>query len=166
VTDRAGQSWPPVFPHIRYYAPNEAIPGSVAWFGFREQVRLAGPDGTVYVSELEGPAGAVSWWAACQPAYKEMIRALIPEFRDPAERPWPNLPHSTTVLIHDVDAHHERADAEGASILTAPQDQPWAIREYEALDLEGHHWQFGQQLRVVEPEEWGASRVDIDNVSE
>jgi uncharacterized glyoxalase superfamily protein PhnB len=59
----------------------------------------------------------------------------------------------------DVDVHHDHARAEGATILTTPQDRPWGIREYEAIDLEGHHWQFGQVVRMVEPEDWGAHRV-------
>jgi len=62
-------------------------------------------------------------------------------------------------LVPDVDDHFERARSEGAQILAPPQDQPWGLRDYEAVDLEGRLWNFSQRLRVVEPEEWGADRV-------
>jgi uncharacterized glyoxalase superfamily protein PhnB len=148
-----------VFPHIRYEEPGPAVAWLTRVFGLREQVRLAGDDGTVYVSELEGPDGGRLMVGGVTPAYKAMIRQRVPDFREPNERPWPNLSHSTTVIVADVDAHHGHARAQGATILTTPDDQPWGIREYEALDLEGHHWQFGQVIRLVAPEEWGAHRV-------
>jgi uncharacterized glyoxalase superfamily protein PhnB len=93
------------------------------------------------------------------PAYRAMIQQLVPDCRESQERSWPNLSHSTTVLVGDVDAPHDHARAEGATILRPPQDQPWGIREYEAIDLEGHHWRFGQVVRSVELEDWGAHRV-------
>ena len=58
----------------------------------------------------------------------------------------------------DVDGHYRRAVAEGATTLDTPTDQPWGIRSYAALDVEGHQWQFAQQVRLVAPEEWGAVR--------
>ena len=65
-----------------------------------------------------------------------------------------------TVLVSDVDAHHQRASDEGAAILTGPTDQPWGLRSYAAIDLEGHQWEFSQVRRIVEPEAWGATRID------
>jgi uncharacterized glyoxalase superfamily protein PhnB len=93
------------------------------------------------------------------PAYRAMIQQMVPDYHEPQERPWLNLSHSTTVLMGGVDAHHDHARAERATILTPPRDQSWGIREYEAIDLEGHHWQFGQVVRSVVPEDWGAQRV-------
>ena len=46
------------------------------------------------------------------------------------------------VHVDDVDAHYQRASAAGAKIETAPQDQPYGQREYEARDPEGHRWWF------------------------
>lgn len=159
MADDATTEWPPLFPHIRYENPSEAIAWLTRVFGFQEQVRLAGSDGTVSVSELEGPGGGRLMVGGVSAAYRAMIQQIVPDYREPQERPWPNLSHSTTVLMGDVDPHHDHARAASATILTAPQDQPWGIREYEAIDLEGHHWQFGQVVRIVEPEDWGAHRV-------
>jgi uncharacterized glyoxalase superfamily protein PhnB len=61
------------------------------------------------------------------------------------------------VLVDDVDAHYERARAAGAEILEEPADQEYGDRRYAAMDPEGHHWFFAQQLRAAAPEEWGAT---------
>ncbi len=62
--------------------------------------------------------------------------------------------------MRDVDAHFERAESEGAIILMPPIDQPWGMRVYSAIDLEGHQWEFSQVLRLVDPAEWGASTIE------
>ena len=61
------------------------------------------------------------------------------------------------LYVGDVDAHHERAAAEGATIHLPPEDTPYGDRRYDTEDLEGHRWSFAQVLREVEPEEWGAT---------
>jgi uncharacterized glyoxalase superfamily protein PhnB len=91
--------------------------------------------------------------------FRAWMRARVPKLTEPKGRSWPYLSHSTSVMVAEVDAHYEHARAEGATTLTAPGNQPWGMRGYAALDLEGHHWGFGQQLREVEPEAWGAIRT-------
>lgn len=46
------------------------------------------------------------------------------------------------VHVADVDAHCECARAAGAQIERDPEDMPYAQREYEARDPEGHRWWF------------------------
>jgi uncharacterized glyoxalase superfamily protein PhnB len=45
--------------------------------------------------------------------------------------------------VDDVDAHHDRAVAAGAEIISGPTDQPYGAREYAARDHEGNGWSFG-----------------------
>lgn len=46
--------------------------------------------------------------------------------------------------VPDPDAHHDRAKAAGAEILTAPHDNPgYPGRSYDARDPEGNVWNFG-----------------------
>nr|WP_269781629.1 VOC family protein [Nocardia bovistercoris] len=52
------------------------------------------------------------------------------------------LTASLAVAVDDVDAHHERVAATGASVDYPPVDQPYGFREYSARDLEGHLWSF------------------------
>jgi uncharacterized glyoxalase superfamily protein PhnB len=48
------------------------------------------------------------------------------------------------VVIDDVDAHHARAVAGGAEIVTPPHDNPgYPGRSYNARDPEGNDWDFG-----------------------
>jgi uncharacterized glyoxalase superfamily protein PhnB len=59
--------------------------------------------------------------------------------------------YSITVIVPNVDAHHARAGAVCAHILTSPHDHPWGLRDYEAFDLEGRCWNFSQHVRDVDP---------------
>lgn len=46
------------------------------------------------------------------------------------------------VFVDEVDGHHARSAAAGATILSPPTDQPYGQREYSASDLEGRIWSF------------------------
>lgn len=48
--------------------------------------------------------------------------------------------------ITNLDAMHERAEASGVEITRAPQDCPWGMREFNAVDLNGYNIRFGQHL--------------------
>lgn len=61
-----------------------------------------------------------------------------------------------TVHIDNVDQHFARARAAGATIVTEPQDMPFGVRQYTAKDIGGHWWTFSQNIRDVDPSEWGA----------
>jgi uncharacterized glyoxalase superfamily protein PhnB len=59
----------------------------------------------------------------------------------------PSAPHiGLYVLVEDVDQHHERARAAGATIISSLSDQPWGHRMYGAVDPEGHEWGFASQI--------------------
>ena len=66
--------------------------------------------------------------------------------KDPdADNPW-NQPLTTQglyVALDGVDAHYDRALAEGAEILRSLADTDYGSREYTARDLEGNLWSFG-----------------------
>lgn len=47
-----------------------------------------------------------------------------------------------SVIVDDVDAHHSRALAAGATIRYEPTDEPYGYREYAAVDLDGRLWAF------------------------
>ena len=151
MTDR-----PIVLPQLHYEDPNAAVDWLCEVFGFREESRMAGADGVIHVADLRGPDGGAVLVSGLSDPLKERMRSLFPEdFRDPAG-PWPNLTYSITVLVPDVDAHFERARRSGARTVTTPRDQPWGLRDYEVLDLEGRQWNFSQHIRDTEPSDWGA----------
>jgi uncharacterized glyoxalase superfamily protein PhnB len=49
------------------------------------------------------------------------------------------------VYVRDVDAHFAHAVAQGADITMQLQDAFYGERRYEATDLEGHRWHFGER---------------------
>ena len=152
--------WAPVYPHLRYADPLAAIAWLTRVFGFRERVRMARPDGSVITSKLEAPGGGLVMVAGMSPDFVDWMRARVPGFREQTDAPWPNLSHGVTVMVSDVDAHYELAQTRGATVLMPPADQPWGLRSYAALDLEGHQWEFSQTIQLVAPETWGATRID------
>ena len=50
------------------------------------------------------------------------------------------------VYVHDIDAHYAHAVAEGATITMEIADAFFGERRYEATDLEGHRWHFGERF--------------------
>ena len=65
--------------------------------------------------------------------------------------------HSILVRVEDVDSHYQRALQYGARILQLPTDYPYGERQYNVVDLGGHHWTFSQSIADVDPQEWGAT---------
>jgi len=53
------------------------------------------------------------------------------------------------VFVEDIDAHYERAVAEGAEITAEIHDAFFGYRRYEARDHEGHSWNFAEPLEHV-----------------
>jgi uncharacterized glyoxalase superfamily protein PhnB len=50
------------------------------------------------------------------------------------------------VYVHDIDAHYAHAVREDATITMELDDAFYGERRYEATDLEGHRWHFGERF--------------------
>jgi len=125
----------------------EDVGAAVDWlgtaFGFRESdERYTDDQGHVTHAELELDGATV------------MLGWPGPDYRSPAHHAqdceqaarWLSTPwviDGVHVEVADVDAHHERARASGATILRELEDLPFG-RLYAAADLEGHRWMFMQ----------------------
>lgn len=64
------------------------------------------------------------------------------------------------VRVVDVDAHHARAVAGGASVSGPPTSFPFGERQYSAIDVGGHTWTFSQTETDVDPRAWGGELLD------
>ena len=133
------QNMPRVTPYLLY----EDVDGALQWlsraFGFRERMRIAGPDGKVTHAEMELADGVV------------MMGHPGPQYRNPKR-----LGHATQslyVYVEDVDKHFEHAKKAGARILAELENQFYGDRRYGAEDPEGHQWYFAQHIRDVAPED-------------
>jgi uncharacterized glyoxalase superfamily protein PhnB len=151
---------PSDFPRAVPMLSFEDVGAAAEWlaraFGFRERLRYTEGDGRVTHAELELGDGVV------------MLGNPGPDYQSPARhrqvcahaRRWSAVPFvidGVHVFVDDVDAHFERARAAGATILSELEDTPFGDRHYRVEDIEGHRWMFGQRVRDVAPEEWGAT---------
>jgi len=50
--------------------------------------------------------------------------------------------HCMAVMVDDVDRHYEKALAAAATVVYAPREMAYGVREYGARDLEGGLWSF------------------------
>jgi uncharacterized glyoxalase superfamily protein PhnB len=123
-----------VTPYLLYEDAEAAVEFLTRAFGFREVDRTIGGAGGLHV-ELEVPGGG------------RVYLGQPPEgFRNPAVVGRTSL---VFVLLDGVEAHHERARAEGAEIVEEPTDVTAAgHRRYGCRDPQGHEWFFAQLLEA------------------
>ena len=130
---------PEGIPRITPYLLYEDVAGALDWltraFGFRERMRIPGPDGKVGHAEMELADGII------------MMGCPGPQYQNPKRVG--HVTQNLYVYVDDVDKHFEKAKKEGATILEEPKDQFYGDRRYGAVDLEGHHWYFAQHVRDV-----------------
>jgi uncharacterized glyoxalase superfamily protein PhnB len=103
-------------------------------FGFEERFRMDMPDGSVGHAEL-GIGDEVVMLAS-----EWHVGGVVSPLRLPA------VHAQIYVRVDDVDAHHARARAGGATIAAEPADQEHGERTYRAIDPEGQRWIFGAPL--------------------
>jgi uncharacterized glyoxalase superfamily protein PhnB len=135
-----------IVPMIAYEDTAAAIDWLCEAFGFTERgQRYVMEDGTVGHAELQLGDDIV------------MLATPNREYQSPkthretcaAAAGWLDNPYvidGVHVEVDDVDAHHERARAAGASVLRPPEEPGVGFRIYTVEDLEGHRWMFAQRL--------------------
>lgn len=117
---------PRMYPTLRYDDAQAAIDFLVKAFGFEASDVTEGENGDI-VHALVGYDTGLAMLSSRREAGGEFDtgRAVL------------------YVAVDDPDAHHERAAAAGAEIMTKLVDQPYGSREYAARDPEGNVWCFG-----------------------
>lgn len=137
--------YPTVTPYLLYEDVAAALDWLATAFGFRERLRFADPDGRVSHAEMEVGDSVI------------MLGGPGKDYRSPKRTG--HVSHLVHVYVDDVDKHCQVAKENGASVLRELEDQPYGDRRYVAEDLEGQQWTFAQRLKVVPPEEWGATQA-------
>jgi PhnB protein len=121
-----------VTPYLLYEDGEAAIEFLTNAFGFREVDRAIGAAGGLH-AELEVEPGGGRLYLGQPPT----------GFEGPAKVGQTTLVH---VLVDDVDAHHDRAKAAGATVVEELTDTPFGHRRYTCDDPQGHEWSFAQVL--------------------
>ena len=136
--------WPRLSASVFYEDPRAAIDWLCRAFGFEVRLKVEGEGGKIVHSELTFGEGLVmvAGTSGTEPWQKL--------YRSP--RAAGGVTASLVFYLDDVNAHHARAVAAGATIVREPRDDDygaeyWADRTYGAQDLEGHLWWFLQRLR-------------------
>src|SRR5262245_25403605 len=135
---------PTVSPMLAYEDPAKAADWLVEAFGLTELSRYADDDGRVTHVVMALGDGHVHLGSP-SPHYVGPRR--LAEGCEQARR-WrdesPYIGDGVLAHVDDLDAHHERARAAGALVLTPPE-QGGGGYQYRVEDLEGHRWMFAQR---------------------
>jgi len=134
---------PSIYPRLSYHDERAALEFLTRAFGFveRREARMDGGD----------PKESILAWL-------DFGDGVVMIGRTETEVHMINSPTRTggkvtammNVHVDDVDAHYERAIAEGAQIVMEINDAFYGNRRYEALDPEGHRWHFHESLEHVQ----------------
>jgi uncharacterized glyoxalase superfamily protein PhnB len=135
-----------IVPMLSYEDAAAAIDWLCAAFGFVENRDLRHTDSNGVVSHAEIERDGARVMLATPNAEYRSPRHHRETCADAArwlDNPW--VIDGVFVEVDDVDSHHERAVASGATILRAPGEPGVGFRIYSAEDPEGHRWMFGQR---------------------
>ena len=123
---------PCIVPYLSYVDANAAITFLTEAFGLSVVQVNEGEDGKVVHAELAHGNGVVMMGTADLPKGSPGI----------------------FLVVDDVDAHHARAIAAGATEVYPPESTEWGARRWRARDSEGHEWSFGTYQPSTEPPSW------------
>ncbi len=134
-----------IVPFIGY----EDAAGAIDWlgraFGFVEDRSARHEEeGVITHAELDLEGATVYLSTPRDYASPRRLRDESEAARRAYDNPWVIDGHF--VEVGDVEKHHERAVAAGATILREPEEPGIGYRIYTAEDPEGHRWMFGQKL--------------------
>ncbi len=132
---------PSIVPYLSYRDPRAAMAFLEAAFGLRVVQAYDGPDGSLAHAEMAHGNGVVMMGTG------------------DAARGSPGL----YLVVEDVDAHHARAVAAGASEVYPPEDTEFGTRRWRATDPEGHEWSFGTYAPATAAPAWGPDTADGGN---
>jgi len=114
---------------LMYEDPAAAIDFLQRAFGFQVSDDSTGADNWLVLGDA-----TLSVWGVWREAGFDTPRALG------------GVPSQLWCEVDDVDAHYERALAEGAVVVGPPGDLGHGFRAYRAVDLERHRWFFGTPI--------------------
>ena len=119
-----------IFPMLDYVDAPAAMAFLVDAFGFVEESRMEGDDGTIGHAELSLDGQVV------------MLASVWRDGGFSTPRELGGNHSQIFCVVTDVDDHFLKAREAGAIVIGEPQDQDYGYRTYRATDPEGHRWYF------------------------
>ena len=135
MSDLAMPTTANIVPSLRYRDAPAAIDWLERAFGFQRRMVVADGDGGVAHAQLVFGNGMIMLSSARDDEFGELQRPLASPDAPVSQSPY--------VIVTDVDAHHARAVAAGAVVVSDLEDKPYGGRGYGCRDLEGNLWSFG-----------------------
>ena len=136
-------------PAVFYKDPIAALRWLERVFQFEIAALVTDADGKLAHSEVTFQGGSLSVGGEWEGA--DLVGPA--RMRSPLTVDGVNTQFVRVRLEQGLDEHYAHAKAAGAQITEAPTDQFYGSRTYRVLDLEGHVWNFSQDVRVVTGEE-------------
>jgi uncharacterized glyoxalase superfamily protein PhnB len=124
-----------IIPTLRYHDARAAIDWLGRAFGFREHLVVPGEGDTVAHAQLVYGNGMIMLGSARDDEFGA--------WQQPPAGPDAPVNQSPYIVVPDVDEHHARAVAAGATVVMEPADQDYGGRLYSCRDPEGNLWNFG-----------------------
>jgi uncharacterized glyoxalase superfamily protein PhnB len=124
-----------IFPTMRYVDAPAAVEWLEKAFGFKRQLVVPGPEGTIAHAQLICNGGMIMLGSRKDDVFG---------YKTPREAG--GVTQATYLWVADIDAHFARARAAGAEIVWGLKDTDYGSREYSARDPEGHLWHFGTYM--------------------
>ncbi len=123
----------PLMPTLSY----EDAPAAIAWlcaaFDFQRRDVYDTPDGRVAHAQLTYGNAMIMLSST-----RQGPDALL---ASPAQASLPSA--GVYIVVADVNAHHDKAMANGATLVRPLTDEPYGGRDYVCRDPHGHLWSFG-----------------------
>lgn len=124
----------PLIPTLRYHDAPAAIDWLVEAFGFTVHRRYDDGDGGVAHAELTFGDGMVMLGSVMDNHHGKLV-TTVREAGRPTSSPY--------LVVDDARAHHDRAVAAGAEVVTELHETDHGSTDYACLDPEGNLWNVG-----------------------
>ncbi len=124
-----------IIPTLRYRDAPAAIEWLCEAFGFHKHLVVPGEGDLIAHAQLTFGNGMIMVGSARRDDFGVL--------QSPLETPQATVSQSPYIVVEDVDLHHDRSAAAGATIVMAPEDQDYGGRLYVCRDPEGNLWSFG-----------------------
>ena len=135
------EGYPRVIPYLAIAGANEAIDFYTNVLGFKERMRMPGPDGKVGHAELELGDSML------------MLADEFPDMGNKGPKSIGGSPVTVSLYVENVDDVFKRAIAAGATEISPLSDQFYGDRTGAFEDPFGHRWHVASHVEDVSPEE-------------